>query len=181
LGAPLAEQIYVLVTSDPADAAESANVAAEIQSDLAAASALVAQSHNSADATTYQKLDTILGSVKNNLQTLLTAGHIKNPATLAKVTGIANLAIGELDAILTVVGQQKAAQNSGSGLTPAKTTVAAILLAIICAMPHPASAGVLKFSAKHIVKPSAKASAKVAKTGAHVAVSTAKISKKVVW
>lgn len=182
LGAPAAEEIYALVTSDPADAAEAANIVNEIQADLAAASMLIAQSHNSADASTYQKLDTILGSVKTNLQSLLTAGHIKNPQTLAKVTGIANLVIGELDAILTVVQEQKAAQNSGSGLTPAKTTTAAmILFALMLALPRSASAGVLKFTGKHVVKPAAKASAKVGKTGAHVAVKTAKGAKKVIY
>jgi hypothetical protein len=108
LTAPAAEEIYALVTGDPGDAAEAANVVAEIQSGIAAASTLIASSHSSADATTYQKLDTILGAVKTDLQSLLTAGHIKNPQTLAKVTGIANLAIGELDAILTVVGQNTA-------------------------------------------------------------------------
>lgn len=182
LTAPAAEEIYVLVTNDPADAAESANVVAEIQADLTAASTLIAQSHNSADASTYQKLDTILGSVKSNLQNLLTAGHIKNPQTLAKVTGIANLAIRELDAILTVVGQQKTTQGSGSAALPIKTTTAALILfALMFAMPHPASAGVIKFSAKHVVKPAAKASVKAAKTGAHVAVKTAKAGKKVLY
>jgi hypothetical protein len=110
LSAPAAEEIYALVTSDPADAKEASNVVAEIQSGLAAASTLIADSHSSADATTYQKLDTILGAVKNDLQSLLTAGHIKNPQTLSKVTGITNLALGELDAILTVVAQNKVAK-----------------------------------------------------------------------
>ena len=60
-------------------------------------------------ADTYQKLDAIIGSVKANLQSLLTAGHIKNPDTLNKVTTIVNLACGELDGILTLLEQNKKA------------------------------------------------------------------------
>lgn len=44
-----------------------------------------------------------------------------------------------------------------------------------------ASAGIVRFTAKHVVKPAAKASVKVVKVGAHVAVVTAKTTKKVVW
>jgi hypothetical protein len=55
------------------------------------------------------------------------------------------------------------------------------ILFVLAMVSLSASAGVLKFSARHIVKPAAKASAKVAKTGAHVAVKTAKVGKKVVW
>ena len=55
------------------------------------------------------------------------------------------------------------------------------ILFVLAAVSLSASAGVLKFSAKHIVKPAAKGTAKVAKTGAHVAVKTAKVGKKVIY
>jgi len=109
LVAPAAEEIYALVTKDPQDAAEAQNVVAEVQADLAAASTLIAQSHANPTADTYQKLDAIIGSVKANLQSLLTAGHIKNPDTLNKVTTIVNLACGELDAISALAEQNKKA------------------------------------------------------------------------
>lgn len=101
LTAPLVEEIYTLVSGDPADATEAGNVIAEVQSGMAAASALIAQSHNSLDASTQQKLVTVLNAVKSNLGELLTVGHIKNPDTLTKVTAITNLAVGELEAIIS--------------------------------------------------------------------------------
>jgi len=108
--APFGEEFYALVTKDPADAAEAANVVAEIETDITAAQVLISQSHNSADATTYAKLETLANSLKGNLQSLLTAGHIKDPGTVEKVTGIVNLATGEVDAVLDLLQQQKPQQ-----------------------------------------------------------------------
>jgi len=99
--------LYALVSKDPADAAEAQNVTAEVETDLAAMQTVIAQSHNSADANTYAKLETLANALKGNLQELLTAGHIKNPDTVNKVTAIVNLSIGELDAVLDLLAQNK--------------------------------------------------------------------------
>ena len=57
--------------------------------------------------------------------------------------------------------------------------ILAVLL--MAAIALPASAGILKFSAKHIVKPTAKTSFKAAKLGAHGAKKTAKATAKVLY
>jgi hypothetical protein len=100
LTAPWVGEIYTVATGDPGDASEVQNIVAEVQSDMAAASTLIAQSHSSPDATTYQKLANVLGSVNANLGALLAAGHIKNPETLAKVTKLSGLITGEISAII---------------------------------------------------------------------------------
>jgi hypothetical protein len=55
------------------------------------------------------------------------------------------------------------------------------MLFVLAAVSISASAGVLKFSARHVIKPAAKVSAKVVKTGTHIAVKTAKVGKKVIY
>lgn len=105
---PEVGSIYALVSKDPADAAEVQNITAEAETDIAAMQTVIAQSHNSADASTYAKLETLANALKGNLQELLAAGHIKNPDTLNKVTGIVNVSIGALDGMLELLAAQKA-------------------------------------------------------------------------
>lgn len=105
---PEVGSIYALVSKDPADAAEVQNVTAEAETDIAAMQTIIAQSHNSADASTYAKLETLANSLKGNLQTLLTAGHIKNQDTVNKVTGIVNVSVGAIDGMLELLAAQKA-------------------------------------------------------------------------
>jgi hypothetical protein len=102
LVAPLVNTITTLAVG--ADVAgEVNNIIGEIKSDLAAAAALVSQSHNASDPSTIATLQNVLGAINNNLSALLTAGHIKNQDTLAKVTLVVNAITGEISAILSVL------------------------------------------------------------------------------
>ncbi|MFL6314789.1 MAG: hypothetical protein ACJ71W_22010 [Terriglobales bacterium] len=95
--APLLTGILALTTG-PEYSEEVGNIVAETQSDLALAAALVSGAHGTGVAPA--GLQSSLQSVKDNLTGLLAAGHIKNPATLTKVTAVVGLVNGELDAIL---------------------------------------------------------------------------------
>jgi hypothetical protein len=94
--APLLETIVALSAGEPA-AATVASIIAEVQSDLGAAAALIGQAGST------PTLRSVLESVKSNLQSLLTAGHIKNPETQTKVTAAVNTIVGELEAVLSIV------------------------------------------------------------------------------
>lgn len=96
--APLTEGI--LQAFDPTVAPEAHQIIAEVQTDLAVAGAVASQSHG---ATPPETLVNTITSINTNLSELLTAGHIKDPATLAKVTGISNIITGELTAVLGVL------------------------------------------------------------------------------
>jgi hypothetical protein len=97
LSAPLVESL-VAVTAGEADSAKVQEVVNEVQTDLATVAQLIKQSQGGTN--TFQTIANILNSVKNNLSGLLAAGHIKDQATLEKVTGIVNTVLGELVAIL---------------------------------------------------------------------------------
>ena len=106
LAAPLTNSIVVLLAPEEAPLVQ--GVVSEVQSDLAVAAQLVSQSHGS--DTVPAGVNTALDSVKNNLSGLLTAGHIKNADTLAKVTAVVNTIIGEVEAIIGAL--PKAAANA---------------------------------------------------------------------
>jgi len=90
--APLTETIVGLVAGEPAAAAVGA-IINQVQSDLGVAATVIGE----ADQT--PTLDGALSAVTSNLQTLLTAGHISDPTTLAKVTTVVNTIVGEVEAI----------------------------------------------------------------------------------
>jgi len=92
--APLTETIVGLTAGEPAGAAVAA-IMTEIQNDLAAVNAVVNTAGGSSAT-----VESTLKSVIANLQSLLTAGHIKDPATLSKVTVIVNTLTAEIEAIL---------------------------------------------------------------------------------
>ncbi len=95
--APLVETIVSLTASEPASAEVTA-VVNQIQGDLAAVN-LVITSAGGSNVT----ISSLLSAIETNLQTLLTDGQIKDPATLAKVTSVVDLVIGEIQAILKVI------------------------------------------------------------------------------
>jgi hypothetical protein len=98
--APLTGTIVELTAGD-AGAAQATRVISEVQSDLAVASSLLAQSHG--NPTAPDGLVNSLNAAKANLQGLLTAGHIKDPATVKKVEAAVNTISGEVDAIRSII------------------------------------------------------------------------------
>lgn len=95
--APLVKGILALTTG-PEYSEEVGNIISEVQSDLALSSALVSSAHGSGSVPA--GLRSALQSVNDNLDGLLAAGHIKDPATLAKVKAMVELIEGETTAIL---------------------------------------------------------------------------------
>jgi hypothetical protein len=83
----------VLADVDPAAAAVVAPIIAEAQKDLSVANGLIYDFGATPNAAS------ILTTVENNLGSILAAGHIKNSATVAKLTGIIN-GIGSLAAAI---------------------------------------------------------------------------------
>ena len=111
--APLVEEIVALSAGEPA-AAEVQSIVNEVQKDMATVATVVSGAAGAPAATSYQTATTALTSIKSNLGTLLSAGHIKNPETLTKVTGIANTLIGEVEAILSEIPAPAAAAPAAS-------------------------------------------------------------------
>jgi hypothetical protein len=101
---PLLTTIISLTAGEPA-AAMVSNVLAKVQTGLQTASKVLADvaSGNATSATAVATLSTTLTTVQTDLQSLLKAGQIKNPTTVASVTGVVNTIIGELQAILAVL------------------------------------------------------------------------------
>lgn len=95
--APLISGILALTTG-PEYSSEVSSIMGEVKSDLALSAALVASAHGSGVAPA--GLESALQSVNDNMGALLTAGHIKNPQTLAKVKAISDLVTGETTAII---------------------------------------------------------------------------------
>lgn len=94
--APLISTILVLTGEEP-EAAAVAVVVSQVQSDIAAVSALIKSSGSTPTVTS------VLTAVIANLKDLLTAGDIKNPETLTKVTAAVNVIVSEFEAVLAVV------------------------------------------------------------------------------
>jgi hypothetical protein len=92
--APLVETILIVAGEEPL-AAVIENVVSQIKTDLAAAAALVETS----GAT--PTLSSVLQATLVNLKSLLTAGDIKDPATLQKVTAVVETIVAELQAIIS--------------------------------------------------------------------------------
>ena len=88
--APLAETVIALV--DPALETVAAPIITEIQADLAVLSNTLKNGSTS-------NVTTLVSAIQTNLSALLTAGHIKDPASVAKATGLVNLIKSELSVI----------------------------------------------------------------------------------
>ena len=105
LVAPLLQTILTLTVGAGAGTEVQA-VIGEIQTSIAALSALVAGVSTTPDASTAAQISSLLGSIESNLKSLLAAGHIKDPNTLAKVTAITDSIVSELQVILSELPQQ---------------------------------------------------------------------------
>lgn len=92
-------KLILTETVDPEYATTVNNIVGEVQTDLSTASAVIAQSHNSADSSALEVVSTALTAVNGNLQSLLAAGHIKNTSTQAKITAC----VGEFAAVLSAL------------------------------------------------------------------------------
>jgi hypothetical protein len=102
--APEAELLLAFI--DPVAAEIATPIITEVQADLGTVASLL-KNQNTVN------LGTFLTAIKNNLTTLLSAGHITNPASVQKATGIVGAIIGVVDSI--------AAQLAAA--TPAPTPV----------------------------------------------------------
>ena len=106
LVAPLTETI-VTEAAGEADADKVQSLVTEVQSDLAVAATLISGA-DAPGASAGTQITTALNSVTANLGGLLSAGHIKNPATLTKVTSIVKTVVGEVEAILSAMPKKAA-------------------------------------------------------------------------
>ena len=98
--APGLESVVAL-TAGESDSVEIQSVVSEVQTDLATLAGLLSQSQ--AGQNVVGTITNILNAVKNNLSSILTAGHIKDAETLTKVTAIVNGVIDEVEAILPLI------------------------------------------------------------------------------
>ena len=106
--APLVEGIAT-ATMGEAASAEIKAIITETQTDLATAAMFlpeVSTPGSSAGAT----VTNLLSSVQSNLKGLLAAGHIKNTATISKVTGVVDVITGELGAVISSLPSATAAK-----------------------------------------------------------------------
>jgi len=102
---PLTERI-VEMTAGEAAAGEVKNIISQVQNDLGVVAGVVgaASANNaSADPSLLSTVFAACNSVKSNLSGLLAAGHVKDTATMTKVTSTVNTIVGEIDAIAGMV------------------------------------------------------------------------------
>jgi hypothetical protein len=99
VGGALVEGILAETGNEPA-AAEITNIVNQTKTDLAAAATLAKSVTPQSGTGAYAQVSTILGGVNTNLKTLLTAGHVTNPATVAKVTGIVTAVTDGIEALM---------------------------------------------------------------------------------
>lgn len=113
--APLTEEIVTL-TAGEAAATEVQSIVTQVQNDLALVSGVVsgAESGAAANPTALGTAQSALQSVSSNLSGLLAAGHIKDPATLTKVTSTVDMIVGEIEAILKAIPTSAPASPSGT-------------------------------------------------------------------
>src|SRR5258708_1498838 len=78
----------------------SASVIAEVQADLVTLKHLVADAHGTNDAA---GIENAIGSLTAHLDELLAAGHIKDPATLAKVKDTIGIILAALQGVLALL------------------------------------------------------------------------------
>lgn len=108
--APLLNTILAF-TAGPEYTGVVSNIVAQVQSDLALAAAVISEAHGAGGAPA--GLSGTLQSIIDNLNGLLTAGHIKDPNLVAKVTILVNLIAGELQAVLTSIPKPAVTVTTG--------------------------------------------------------------------
>ena len=97
--APLLETIVQLAAGSGAEALV-AGVIKQVQADLATVSALVQGGTVTAGSSVAQSISTALGSVKDNLASLLADAHIKSSSKNTAITAAVTTIVGEVDALL---------------------------------------------------------------------------------
>lgn len=96
-------------------------VANQVSSDLNLVGQLVDQYQSSPNTTTVEKINTTLAEVSTNLNNLLPALHISDPATVQKITAIVELVSSEvtsLEQILPTVSSGNLTARQGAVLAP---------------------------------------------------------------
>jgi hypothetical protein len=86
-------------------------VSAQATADLQLIQDLVAAYKNSPTATTLAKIQAAIGDAQTNLQAILTAAHIKDPATAAAITAAVGLAMTTLLAIESLLPTAQASSS----------------------------------------------------------------------
>ncbi len=89
-------------TLGPTDAAETASVIHEVQTDLALVSQLLTQV-NSGDPSTKGRIVSLLTAMQTNLKALLDDAHIKNSANAAKITTLVDAFLEEITVVLGMI------------------------------------------------------------------------------
>lgn len=96
-------------------------VANQVSSDLNLVGQLVDQYQSSPNTTTVEKINTTLAEVSTNLNNLLPALHISDPATVQKITAIVELVSSEvtsLEQILPTVSSGNLTARQGAVVAP---------------------------------------------------------------
>jgi len=83
-------------TAGEADASEIASVVTEVQGDLTKVNTLITEGASASD------INSVLSDVQTNLSGLLTAGHIKDTATLSKVTTIVDSVLAGVESMIAL-------------------------------------------------------------------------------
>ena len=96
---PLIQSI-IAMTAGEAAAASVGAVMSEVSRDLATIMGLVQTYELGDHATISGRITTLADEVKANLAGLLAAGHVKNDATVSKLSAIVTAVNGELDAVV---------------------------------------------------------------------------------
>lgn len=96
--APLTNTLVTLAAGE-AEAEEYGRIVSEVQNDLALASAVLSEAHGTSVAPA--SLNTALEAVNTNLDSLLAAGHVKNPEKVAKIEAIVKTITGEIEAVIS--------------------------------------------------------------------------------
>jgi hypothetical protein len=122
----------------PAIAAIIQTAATAVNATLTVVSQLVAQYQANPNASIITKIQDALATVQSNLQTILNAAHIDNPALQATIAGIIGLALSVVSALLSIL--------------PAPTPVSAkAAKTIVVGAPKIPSASALKSQANAIL------------------------------
>lgn len=98
----------------PAIAAIIQTAATAVNAALSVVSQLVAQYQANPSASVITKIQEALATVQSNLQAILNASHIDNPALQATITGIIGLALSVVSALISILPAPAPASAKGA-------------------------------------------------------------------
>lgn len=90
-------------TVSPTDFNAISHTANQVSADLNLVGQLVNQYETSPDVTTVEKINSALQDVSKNLNGLLAALHISDPATIQKITAVTTLINSEMNSIIQIL------------------------------------------------------------------------------